>query len=144
MKRSKKISESEKPKAPPPADTVEKKVGEKLIQAEKAETGRVSLKVYLYYIRSIGVTATLITTLSYVLSQACSVGANVWLSALSEENYTDGVMPDSDRDLYLGVYTALGIGQGESSLLMYKHFYDVEVLLRQFNFNISFYFSELL
>lgn len=124
MKRAKKISESEKTKIPPAAAPVEKKAGEKLIQAEKAETGRVSLSVYLYYIRSIGITATLITTLSYVLSQACSVGANVWLAALSEENYTDGVMDDHDRDLYLGVYTALGIGQGESSLLMYEYLYD--------------------
>ncbi|XP_045104248.1 multidrug resistance-associated protein 1-like isoform X3 [Portunus trituberculatus] len=111
LKRPKKISESEKTKAPPAAGAVEKKAGEKLIQAEKAETGRVNLNVYLYYIRSIGITATLITTLSYVLSQGCSVGANVWLAALSEENYTDGVMDDHDRDLYLGVYTALGIGQ---------------------------------
>ncbi|XP_063866563.1 multidrug resistance-associated protein 1-like isoform X5 [Scylla paramamosain] len=111
LKRPKKISESEKTKAPLAASPVEKKAGEKLIQAEKAETGRVSFKVYLYYIRSIGITATLITTLSYILSQACSVGANVWLAALSEENYTDGVMDDHDRDLYLGVYTALGVGQ---------------------------------
>lgn len=96
----------------------EKKAGEKLIQAEKAETGKVSFGVYGYYVRSIGIVATLITVLSYILSQACAVGSNVWLTAWSGEELNDkGEMDVDVRNKYLGVYTALGVGQGESSEL---------------------------
>lgn len=118
LRRPKKISESEKTKIPlhgSSSSPVEKKAGEKLIQVEKAETGKVSFQVYLYYIRSIGVAATLLTVISYVLSQVCSVGSNVWLAALSEENFENDTMDTDVRDKYLGVYTALGVGQGESS-----------------------------
>ncbi|XP_050728628.1 multidrug resistance-associated protein 1-like isoform X5 [Eriocheir sinensis] len=112
--RSKKISESEKPKSLLPASPVldEKKTGEKLIQAEKAQTGKVSFGVYGYYVRNIGFVATSFTVISYVLSQACSVGSNVWLTAWSEVDLDEnGEMDTAVRDKYLGVYTALGVGQ---------------------------------
>lgn len=97
------------PKAPP-----EKKAGEKLIQAEKAETGKVSFGVYGYYVRSIGVLATSLTVVAYILSQACSVGSNVWLTLWSNEPVNEnGEMDRETRDKYLLVYTFLGVGQGE-------------------------------
>lgn len=42
--------------------------------------------------------------------QAFSVYANVWLAKWSEANATD----PATRDLYLGVYGALGVGQGKN------------------------------
>lgn len=50
--------------------------------------------------------------------QLFSIGANVWLSAWSnDDSSADGVpMERSQRDLYLGVYGALGLGQGKSFL----------------------------
>ncbi|XP_071542397.1 multidrug resistance-associated protein 1-like isoform X3 [Panulirus ornatus] len=103
---SKRISESEKGKSAisfAPA----KKTGEKLIEAEKAETGKVHIAVYKYYIEAIGILSTVLTLSFYVVSQACTVGSSVWLSLWAEEESTDA----KTRDMYLGVYGALGIGQ---------------------------------
>ncbi|XP_069171929.1 multidrug resistance-associated protein 1 isoform X6 [Procambarus clarkii] len=113
--RQKTISESEKGKAvtAPSAPVAQDKVGQKLIEAEKAETGKVSFGVYGYYIRAIGVLSASFTIIFYVLSQACTVGSNVWLTAWSQDPKAviNGTMDTSVRDKYLGVYGALGIGQ---------------------------------
>ena len=59
--------------------------------------------------RAIGMVSSLVTILFYVISQSCTVGSNVWLSFWAEdENTTDPKV----RDMYLGVYGALGLGQG--------------------------------
>lgn len=52
-----------------------------------------------------------------ILYQAFSIGSNVWLGEWSSNNITAN---DTDkRDLYLGVYGALGIGQGEFPRMFY-------------------------
>lgn len=47
--------------------------------------------------------------------QAFSIGSNVWLSAWSNDNeiVVNGTTDKNKRDMYLGVYGALGIGQGK-------------------------------
>ncbi|KAK8748985.1 hypothetical protein OTU49_015624, partial [Cherax quadricarinatus] len=117
LRRTKTISESEKGKAvasTSPLQVPEKKAGQNLIEAEKAETGKVSFGVYGYYIRSIGVLSSLLTVIFYVLSQACTVGSNVWLTSWSaaSEALVNETMEPSETDMYLGVYGALGVGQG--------------------------------
>lgn len=112
--RTKKISESEKTKpAIAPPQKPDAKVGQKLIEKEKAETGKVQLSVYGYYIRAIGIMSTCMTVLFYILSQACTVGSNVWLTAWSSESalQNETGQDPAVRDKYLGVYGALGIGQ---------------------------------
>ncbi|XP_069939625.1 multidrug resistance-associated protein 1 isoform X2 [Cherax quadricarinatus] len=116
LRRTKTISESEKGKAvasTSPLQVPEKKAGQNLIEAEKAETGKVSFGVYGYYIRSIGVLSSLLTVIFYVLSQACTVGSNVWLTSWSaaSEALVNETMEPSETDMYLGVYGALGVGQ---------------------------------
>ncbi|XP_076064714.1 multidrug-Resistance like Protein 1 isoform X2 [Oratosquilla oratoria] len=111
-RKPKKISESEDTKPTKPAAAM--KTGEKLIEAEKSETGRVKFDVYFYYMRAIGIVASLLTIFFYVASQACTVGSNIWLSEWSEANNTDD---PSKRDMFLGVYGALGIGQALCTLL---------------------------
>ncbi|XP_069998353.1 multidrug resistance-associated protein 1 isoform X3 [Penaeus vannamei] len=110
---SKKISESETGKLA--SDTVvakEKKIGEKLIETEKAETGKVQMSVYKYYITAIGIIPALFTILSYTASNGCMVGSSIWLSRWAEEPLeADGTLNTQRRDMYLGVYGALGIGQ---------------------------------
>lgn len=118
--RSKKISESEKTKpAIAPPQQVEAKAGQKLIEKEKAETGKVQLSVYGYYIRAIGIMSTCMTVVFYILSQACTVGSNVWLTAWSSESalQNETGQDPAVRDKYLGVYGALGIGQGKNFIL---------------------------
>ncbi|XP_045104031.1 multidrug resistance-associated protein 1-like isoform X4 [Portunus trituberculatus] len=102
---SQRISESsvgKETQAPPP-----KKKGEKLIEAEKTETGRVQTEVYKYYMKSIGIPILIWTMCCFVVAQTCIVGSSVWLSIWSE----DTSMDSSSTDMYLGVYGALGIGQ---------------------------------
>ncbi|XP_043211792.1 ATP-binding cassette sub-family C member 3-like isoform X6 [Amphibalanus amphitrite] len=93
----------------PVAPATEQKAGAKLIEVEKSETGKVQLAVYGYYMKSVGVFLTMLTFMLYVAAQACSVGSNIWLS-----NWTEDVEHFNDthtRNVYLGVYGALGFGQ---------------------------------
>ncbi|KAK2714884.1 hypothetical protein QYM36_009173 [Artemia franciscana] len=104
--------------------TVKPKEGEKLIEAEKAETGKVKTEVYLHYLRSVGFALSFWTILLYAIYQLFSVGTNVWLSAWSNayvnenDTATEPVpIPPSERDMFLGVYGALGFGQAISVMI---------------------------
>lgn len=90
-------------------------VGEKLIEVEKAETGSVKWDVYKHYLKSIGIFLTIMTITLNVLYQAFSIGSNFWLSIWSSDNETivNGTVDTAKRDMYLGVYGALGVGQGK-------------------------------
>ncbi|XP_050728277.1 multidrug resistance-associated protein 1-like isoform X2 [Eriocheir sinensis] len=104
-RNSHRISESsveKESKSQPP----QKKV-EKIIEAEKTETGRVQSAVYKYYIQSIGVLLLLLTLSCYVVAQSCIVGSSVWLSIWSEDTDRNS----TNTDMYLGVYGAMGVGQ---------------------------------
>lgn len=88
---------------------------QKLIEVEKAETGSVKWAVYKHYLKSIGIFLTIATLFLNLVFQGFSIGSNVWLTVWSADNLTvDGVMNTARRDMYLGVYGALGIGQGKS------------------------------
>ncbi|KAK7067583.1 Canalicular multispecific organic anion transporter 1, partial [Halocaridina rubra] len=110
-RRSKHISESEKGKDVSGAPA-KPKAGQKLIEAEKAQTGRVSANVYGYYIHAIGMASSILTITTGVLAQASTVGANIWLTAWTDEPINeDGTQDPNIRDKYLGVYGALGAAQ---------------------------------
>lgn len=90
-------------------------VGEKLIEVEKAETGSVKWEVYKHYLKSIGLGLTVLTLILNMVFQGFSIGSNMWLSAWSTDDkiVVNNVTNTGKRDLYLGVYGALGIGQGK-------------------------------
>lgn len=90
------------------------KRGEKLIETEKAETGNVSWQVYKHYLKSIGFFLMLATLLLNLVYQGFSVGSNVWLGVWADDKkiVVNGSVDTARRDMYLGVYGALGIGQG--------------------------------
>lgn len=96
-------------------------VGEKLIEVEKTETGSVKWEVYKHYLKSIGVCLTIVTLALNMVFQSFSIGSNVWLSAWStdKEIVVNGTTNAAKRDLYLGVYGALGIGQGKYFAIFY-------------------------
>lgn len=49
--------------------------------------------------------------------QSFSIGSNVWLSLWSTDNVTvNGTTDTAKQDMYLGVYGALGIGQGMKNI----------------------------
>ncbi|XP_050310916.1 multidrug resistance-associated protein 1 isoform X2 [Anthonomus grandis grandis] len=89
--------------------------GEKLIEAEKSETGSVSWKVYQHYLKSIGTFTVIATVVLNMLFQVFSIGSNVWLGYWSEPQNAaindTNITVQISRDVGLGVYGALGIGQ---------------------------------
>lgn len=85
------------------------KTGQKLIETEKSEVGSVKWDVYKHYLKSIGVSLTVLTIILNIIYQGFSVGSNMWLSKWSNDNSTDS----DARNMYLGVYAAFGLGQGK-------------------------------
>ncbi|TRY70343.1 hypothetical protein TCAL_02430 [Tigriopus californicus] len=88
----------------------------KLIVEEKLETKAVSMGVYLYYARAIGLLVTLSILVLYGVNQGFSVGTNVWLAKWSDD--PDSAIP-SIRNMYLGVYGLLGGASALTVMLVY-------------------------
>ncbi|XP_015591556.1 multidrug resistance-associated protein 1 isoform X6 [Cephus cinctus] len=109
------------------------KVGEKLIEVEKTETGSVKWHVYKHYLMSIGWFLSISTIVMNAIFQGFSIGSNVWLSIWSNDNTTviDGKVDEAKRDMYLGVYGALGFGQ--ASFVMIAQLLMVVGCLRSSN-----------
>ncbi|XP_041520483.1 ATP-binding cassette sub-family C member 3 isoform X2 [Microtus oregoni] len=81
-----------------------------LITEETAETGNVKMNVFWDYAKSVGLYTTLAICLLYAGQSAAAIGANVWLSAWSNDAVVDGRQNNTSQRL--GVYAALGILQG--------------------------------
>ncbi|XP_064490303.1 multidrug resistance-associated protein 1-like isoform X2 [Ornithodoros turicata] len=98
-----------------------KTVGEsptKLVQDEATETGKVKWNVYLTYIRAVGVMWTILIVLTNMASHGFSIGSNLWLIAWSNDPPNpDGTQVPKQRNLRLGVYSALGFAQGVTILV---------------------------
>lgn len=96
--KEQKIAEAEKTK-----DT--------LIEQEKSEVGSVKWHVYKHYLKSIGVVLSLATIFLNIVFQGFAIGSNIWLSKWADDKEAGN--DPAVRDMYLGVYGAFGIGQGE-------------------------------
>ncbi|XP_041671462.1 ATP-binding cassette sub-family C member 3 isoform X2 [Cheilinus undulatus] len=83
---------------------------EKLIQAEKTETGRVKAKVYLEYAKAVGPLLSVFICFLYCCQSAAAIGANVWLSEWTNDASTN--QTQENVQMRVGVYAALGIAQG--------------------------------
>lgn len=81
-----------------------------LIKEEIAETGNVKLSVYWDYAKSVGLCTTLFICLLYAGQNAVAIGANVWLSAWTNDVEEHG--QQNNTSVRLGVYATLGILQG--------------------------------
>ncbi|PNJ66042.1 ABCC3 isoform 9, partial [Pongo abelii] len=81
-----------------------------LTQKEKAEIGTVELSVFWDYAKAVGLYTTLAICLLYVGQSAAAIGANVWLSAWTNDAVADSRQNNTSQRL--GVYAALGILQG--------------------------------
>ncbi|CAH0750174.1 unnamed protein product [Diatraea saccharalis] len=109
----------------PEATPNELKEKSKLIETEKTETGSVKWSVYKHYLMSVGVLASVVTVLMNLILQVFQVGSNYWLAEWSNDQsmMVNGTVDRARRDLYLGVYGGLGIGQvvsvSVSSLALY-------------------------
>ncbi|XP_018617366.1 canalicular multispecific organic anion transporter 2 isoform X4 [Scleropages formosus] len=83
--------------------------GEKLIQAEKAETGRVKLKVFWEYTRAVGPLLSIFICFLYGCQNAASIGANIWLSQWTNDALDNRT--EENKHMRVGVYASLGILQ---------------------------------
>ncbi|KYN40568.1 Multidrug resistance-associated protein 1 [Trachymyrmex septentrionalis] len=87
-------------------------IGEKLTEVEKTETGSVKWKVYSHYLKSIGWFLSISTIVMNAVFQSFSIGSSVWLSIWSnDQTVGNNTFDTAKRDMYLGVYGALGFGQ---------------------------------
>ncbi|KAM6963812.1 ATP-binding cassette sub-family C member 3 isoform 2-T2 [Tautogolabrus adspersus] len=84
--------------------------GEKLIQAETSETGRVKSKVYLEYAKAVGPLLSVFICFLYCCQSGAAIGANVWLSEWTNDAARN--QTQENIRLRVGVYAALGIAQG--------------------------------
>lgn len=97
--------------------TAKKNTNQTQYEAEKAETGKVSFAVYIYYIRSMGLALFGSCLLFFFTYQVCSAASSIWLSKWSDvenevaANMTSNSTSFDSRDLYLSVYGGLGVGQ---------------------------------
>uniref|UniRef100_A0A669PUL0 ATP binding cassette subfamily C member 2 n=1 Tax=Phasianus colchicus TaxID=9054 RepID=A0A669PUL0_PHACC len=87
--------------------------GQKLIEKEAVETGKVKFSMYLRYLRAVGLGFSFCVAMSYVADYVAYVGTNLWLSAWTDdaERYQNETYPVQQRDLRIGVFGALGVSQ---------------------------------
>ncbi|XP_044154090.1 ATP-binding cassette sub-family C member 2-like [Bufo gargarizans] len=92
--------------------TIEK--GQKLIEKETVETGKVKFSLYLKYLRAVGWVYSSSILVTYALQTAAFVGQNIWISDWTSDavTYFNQSYPTSQRDMRVGVYGALGVAQG--------------------------------
>ncbi|XP_073722695.1 ATP-binding cassette sub-family C member 3 isoform X2 [Misgurnus anguillicaudatus] len=95
--------------AEPQVEKKEQK-GEKLIQAETTETGRVKLKVYWEYAKAVGPLLSVFICFLYGCQSAAAIGANFWLSEWTNDEHNN--QTQENVQMRVGVYAALGISQG--------------------------------
>lgn len=93
---------------------------DKLIEQERSEVGSVKWDVYKHYLKSVGVSLTILTVLLNIIYQGFSVGSSLWLSKWTNDK--TAFNDTNTRDMYLGVYAAFGLGQGMFSLFIKNGF----------------------
>uniref|UniRef100_A0A4W3IKJ5 Multidrug resistance-associated protein 1 n=1 Tax=Callorhinchus milii TaxID=7868 RepID=A0A4W3IKJ5_CALMI len=91
-------------------NNTEEKAGGKLTVADKAQTGRVKFSVYIKYIKAIGVCTSCLIVVAYICQHVAALFSNFWLSLWTDDPIVNGTQPFNK--LRLGVYSALGLGQG--------------------------------
>uniref|UniRef100_A0A8C7ZZ63 ABC-type glutathione-S-conjugate transporter n=1 Tax=Oryzias sinensis TaxID=183150 RepID=A0A8C7ZZ63_9TELE len=83
----------------------------KLTEADKAHTGRVKLDMYKKYFKTIGLAIIIPIVFLYAFQQGASLAYSYWLSMWADDPVVNGTQ--TDRDLKLAVFGALGFVQGQ-------------------------------
>ncbi|XP_001372990.1 ATP-binding cassette sub-family C member 2 [Monodelphis domestica] len=93
--------------------------GQKLIEKEVMETGKVKFSIYLKYLSAAGWFSIVLIFLAYTLSSVAYMGSSFWLTEWTNDSYTyaNQTYPDSQRDLRVSIYGVLGFAQGFFVLL---------------------------
>uniref|UniRef100_A0A8C2XRX4 Uncharacterized protein n=1 Tax=Cyclopterus lumpus TaxID=8103 RepID=A0A8C2XRX4_CYCLU len=90
------------------------KKGQRLIENETMETGKVKFSVYLQYLRAMGWGYTVMVFLVYFTQNVAFIGQNLWLSDWTNDavDYYNMTYPNWKRDTRVGVFGVLGVAQG--------------------------------
>ncbi|CAG0899775.1 unnamed protein product [Darwinula stevensoni] len=80
----------------------------RLIEEETAERKGVHWRVYAYFLKSMGLSLSLIMILMYGISEGFLMCSNMVLSRWSDQVILNHTMSSSEKDAFIGVYTALG------------------------------------
>ncbi|XP_054584878.1 ATP-binding cassette sub-family C member 2 [Eptesicus fuscus] len=93
--------------------------GQKLIEKEFIQTGKVKFSIYLKYLQAVGWCSIFFIVFAYVTSFVALIGSNLWLSVWTSDSKTFNASnyPASQRDMRIGVYGALGLVQGIAVLI---------------------------
>lgn len=92
--------------------------GQKLVEDESSETGRIKAHVLKAFVRAFGMLGVVLTILFLLLYNGMGIAANVWLSGWSEDDLLrnvslSGTWAYSQQTvLYVSVFAALGLLQG--------------------------------
>ncbi|XP_072526196.1 ATP-binding cassette sub-family C member 2-like [Salminus brasiliensis] len=89
--------------------------GQRLIEMETVQTGRVKLSVYLQYLTSMGWSYGTTFVVVYFVQSVAFIGQNLWLSDWTNDavRYPNGsTYPAHIRDVRVGAYGGLGMAQG--------------------------------
>ncbi|XP_029465938.1 canalicular multispecific organic anion transporter 1 [Rhinatrema bivittatum] len=86
--------------------------GQRLIEKETMETGKVKFSLYLKYLRAVGWCYSFWICVAYIGQNAAFVGQNMWLSVWTEDSNSNASYSASQRDMRVGVFGALGVAQG--------------------------------
>ncbi|KAM8860010.1 ATP-binding cassette sub-family C member 2 isoform 1-T2 [Spinachia spinachia] len=90
------------------------KKGQRLIEKEAMETGKVKVSVYTEYLRAMGWGYTVTVFLVYFTQNVAFIGQNLWLSDWTNDavDYYNRTYPNWKRDTRVGVFGVLGVAQG--------------------------------
>lgn len=77
-------------------------------QKERTEEGRVKASVYVFYIKSCGITGVVLFFLFMILSRVFDLAETFWLKYWSESNEKNG--KNDNLWMFVGVYALIGVG----------------------------------
>uniref|UniRef100_A0A8C7EUI1 Multidrug resistance-associated protein 1 n=1 Tax=Neovison vison TaxID=452646 RepID=A0A8C7EUI1_NEOVI len=84
----------------------------KLVEADKAQTGKVKLSVYWDYMKAIGLFISFLSIFLFLCNHVAALASNYWLSLWTDDPIVNGTQEHTK--VRLSVYGALGISQGIS------------------------------
>lgn len=82
----------------------------KLMEADKAQTGKVKLAVYWEYMKAVGLFISFVSIFLFLCNHVAALASNYWLSIWTDDPVINGTQQHTD--VRLSVYGALGISQG--------------------------------
>ena len=88
----------------------------KLTEEEQSETGSVKWSVYFEYMKKVGISNWIITVVCMIIMGCFNIGGSMWLSRWSGDSNDEQSKNDTSlRNLRIGVYAALGVGEAAFS-----------------------------